>query len=126
MEGVLLVHAATTGNLPLFQRGFQHPEKWLCGIANQVQYHLSTSTVCRVWLDLAAWSGHVNIITFIASQQLIDDPFDDESCLDGAAAHGHVEVVQYLLDRGCQSTSALELAAANGHLHVVNILRTRH
>ncbi|KAH9085270.1 hypothetical protein LEN26_020498 [Aphanomyces euteiches] len=126
MEGVLLVHAATTGNLPLFQRGFQHPEKWLCGIANQVQYHLSTSTVCCVWLDLAAWSGHVNIITFIASQQLIDDPFDDESCLDGAAAHGHVEVVQYLLDRGCQSTSALELAAANGHLHVVNILRTRH
>ncbi|CAK4996534.1 unnamed protein product [Aphanomyces euteiches] len=124
MEDVLLVYAATTGNLSLLQRGFQHPDAWLTTVVNKTQRNLSTSKICRVLMDLAAWSGHVHIVDYIASQPLIESPFRATAGLHGAASNGHLEVMQYLTAHGCQSDEAIEYAAAKGHYDVVLFLRS--
>ncbi|KAG9413609.1 hypothetical protein AC1031_012837 [Aphanomyces cochlioides] len=125
MEDVLLVYAATTGNLSLLQRGFQHPDAWLTTVVNKTQRDLSTSKICRVLMDLAAWSGHVHIVDYIASQPLIESPFRATAGLHIARSiKGTFGSCAIFTAHGCQSDKAIEYAAAKGHYDVVHFLRS--
>jgi len=82
-------------------------------------------------LIMAAWDGHLDIVTYLTQQGAdLDAQYDaGNSALIVAAWHGHLEVAQYLVGQGADihvknkgGHTALTWAAEHGHLEIVKLL----
>ncbi|KAG9413450.1 hypothetical protein AC1031_012668 [Aphanomyces cochlioides] len=70
--------------------------------------------------DIAAWHNHLHILEYLCSTCNVLKM--DERAMDGAAAHGHLQIVTFLHSHGGRTRYAMNLAAGNGHLDVVRFL----
>ncbi|MBN9542248.1 MAG: ankyrin repeat domain-containing protein [Alphaproteobacteria bacterium] len=80
--------------------------------------------------NLAAEAGHVNIMQAIPSEHIDQNTKDD--AIRKAAAAGHENVVEYLMDNlasitagGVNENNALHIAVGHGHSKVIKVLLSR-
>ncbi len=94
--------------------------EWLVGEAGCPLPEPGDIKACKRLAGAAAGSGSIARLVWLAARGL---PVDAEAALGGAAAEGHVEVLQYVLGMGrTDGDLASCTAVAKGHLDIVKFL----
>ena len=125
MQRTALHVASTSGHLPVLKYLIENKK---CDL-NVTDIDNATILFC------SAASGQLHILKYLIEELKMDanssNPKTGKTPLTAAATHGHLPIVSYLLDIGCdpldhQSSTPLHCAAGCGHLDIVKYLMTSY